>query len=52
MRNDNAFSAAYKMSDGAVGLIIYKMDDDGSMEGIWTLTGKDGTGTEVLTPEK
>jgi len=50
MRNDDSFAAAYKMKDGAVGLIIYKMDKDGTMEGIWTLTGKDGAGTEVLTP--
>ena len=52
MRNDDAFSAAYVMKDGAVGLIIYKMKDDHSMEGIWTLSGKDGSGTEVLTMEK
>ncbi len=51
MRNDDSFAAAYKMKDGAVGLIIYKVAKDGSMEGIWTLTGKDGAGTEVLTPE-
>ena len=51
MRNEDAFSAAYKMSDGAVGLIIYQMNDDGSMEGLWTLSGKDGVGTEVLTPK-
>ncbi|MBG1232873.1 hypothetical protein F8B91_11060 [Aestuariivirga litoralis] len=50
MRNDNAFSAAYVMKDGSVGLIIYKMNDDRSMDGIWTLSGKNGSGTEVLTP--
>jgi hypothetical protein len=50
MRNDDSFSAAYKMKDGAVGLIIYKMLDDGTMEGVWTLSGMDGAGTEVLTP--
>ena len=50
MRNDDSFAAAYKMKDGAVGLIIYKMDKDGTMDGIWTLSGKDGAGTEVLTP--
>jgi len=45
------FAAAYKMKDGSVGLTIYKMDKDGSMDGIWTLTGMNGAGTEVLTPE-
>jgi hypothetical protein len=51
MRNDDSFAAAYQMSGGAIGLIIYKMNDDHSMDGIWTLSGKDGSGTEVLTPE-
>jgi major membrane immunogen (membrane-anchored lipoprotein) len=51
MRNDDSFAAAYKMKDGSVGLIIYKVAKDGSMDGIWTLTGKDGAGTEVLTPD-
>ena len=51
MRNDDSFAAAYKMDDGAVGLIIYKVGKDGAMDGVWTLTGKDGAGTEVLTPE-
>ena len=51
MRNDDSFAAAYKMKDGSVGLIIYKMDDDGTMDGIWTLSGQNGAGTEVLTPE-
>jgi len=50
MRNDDAFAAAYKMKDGSVGLIIYQMDEDGVMDGVWTLTGKDGAGTEKLTP--
>ena len=50
MRKDDSFAAAYKMKNGAVGLIIYKMDKDGTMDGVWTLTGKDGAGTEVLTP--
>jgi major membrane immunogen (membrane-anchored lipoprotein) len=52
MRNDDSFAAAYKMKDGSVGLIIYKMAKNGTMDGVWTLTGKDGAGTEVLTPEK
>jgi len=52
MRNDDAFSAAYVMKDGTVGLIIYKMNNDRSMEGIWTVSGQDGSGTEVLTMEK
>ena len=49
MRNDDSFSAAYRMED-AVGLIIYKVKADGTMEGLWTIAGDGGAGTEVLTP--
>jgi hypothetical protein len=51
MRNDASFAAAYKMDDGAVGLIIYKVAKDGSMDGVWTIAGNGGAGTEKLTPE-
>lgn len=50
MRNGNAFSAGYAMGD-AIGLLIYEIMEDGSMQGIWTVAGQDGTGTEVLTPQ-
>jgi hypothetical protein len=49
MRNDNAFSAAYRMGD-VIGLVIYKVMDDGTMQGLWTIAGNGGAGTEVLTP--
>lgn len=49
MRNDNAFSAAYVLGD-AIGLVIYLVQEDGSMQGLWTIAGKDGNGTENLTP--
>lgn len=49
MRNGNAFSAAYKLGS-AVGLIIYRIKDDGSMVGLWTLADKNGVGKEVLVP--
>jgi hypothetical protein len=50
MRNDDAFSAAYKMDDGSVGLVIYKVAADGSMDGLWTIAGNGGDGTEKLVP--
>ncbi len=49
MRYGNAFAAGYEMN-GAVGLVIYKIMDDGSLDGVWTITGQSGSGTEILTP--
>jgi hypothetical protein len=49
MRNDDAFSAGYVMGK-AVGLVVYKIQDDGSLHGLWTIAGKEGSGTEMLTP--
>lgn len=48
-RNDNAFAAAYVLND-MVGLVIYMVKPDGSMEGLWTIQGQPGTGTENLIP--
>lgn len=50
MRNGNAFSAGYVMGD-AIGLVIYEVMDSGSMQGIWTIAGQSGKGTENLTPQ-
>lgn len=49
MRNDDSFAAAYRMGDD-VGLIIYKVMGDGTMNGVWTIANNGGAGTEVLTP--
>jgi hypothetical protein len=49
MRNDDSFAAGYVMGD-VVGLVIYKVKEDGSLDGLWTIAGKEGNGTEVLTP--
>jgi hypothetical protein len=48
-RNDDSFAAAH-VTTGEVGLIIYKVGEDGSMDGLWTVAGKEGNGTEKLTP--
>ena len=48
-RNDDAFAAAH-ITTGEVGLIIYKVGEDGSMDGLWTVAGKEGNGAEKLTP--
>lgn len=48
-RNDDAFAAAYVMGD-VFGLVVYKVLEDGSLDGLWTIAGKEGNGTEKLTP--
>ncbi len=50
MLNGDAFAAAYVLGD-ALGLIVYKVNGDGTLEGAWTITGKDGSGTETLTAQ-
>ena len=49
MRNDNSFAAGYEMGD-KIGLVIYKLMADGSLNGLWTIAGQEGNGTEVLIP--
>lgn len=50
-RNDNAFAAAYVFNDGyEYGLVVYKILGDGSLDGLWTIAGQNGNGTEKLTP--
>ncbi|MFD1327311.1 hypothetical protein [Mycoplana ramosa] len=51
MLNDNAFAAAYVLDD-AIGLVVYEVKPGGVLEGVWTITGQDGSGTEVLTLKK
>jgi len=50
MRDEDSFAAAYKLGN-SVGLVIYKINDDGSLEGVWTIADKSGAGTETLTPQ-
>lgn len=49
MRNGIAFAAGYVLED-QVGLAIYEVLQDGTLDGIWTLAGVPGNGTETLTP--
>jgi hypothetical protein len=49
MRNGIAFAAAYTFPNGANGLVVYEIvDEPQELRGIWTVTGLDGYGTEVL----
>jgi hypothetical protein len=49
MRDHNAFTAAYRMGD-QIGLVIYVVEPDGTLNGTWTVAGVNGVGTEVLIP--
>ncbi|MCB1495917.1 MAG: hypothetical protein KDJ86_09045 [Bauldia sp.] len=50
MRNGTSFAASYVMGK-AIGLVIYRINTDGSLEGLWTVAGEDGVGTETLIPQ-
>ena len=49
MRDGNAFTAGYELN-GKVGLVIYLVQDDGTLDGTWTVAGVNAVGTEILTP--
>ena len=49
MLMDGILGVAY--SDGsAIGVVMYKINADGSLDGVWTVAGKNGSGTEHLSP--
>jgi len=51
MRNGIAFAAGYVMGKD-VGLVIYEIKSDGTLDGRWTIAGRNGVGTELLIPTK
>lgn len=51
MRMNDALAATYVI-DGDPGLIIYKVDESGTLNGLWSVRGRNGSGTERLTPQK
>ena len=51
MRNGDSFAAGYVLGK-EIGLVIYRMMPDGTMNGLWTIAGQTGTGTEVLIPKR
>jgi hypothetical protein len=52
MRNGDAFAAAYTFASGANGVVLYKIIGDQQLEGLWTVTGLNGYGTESLSPQQ
>ncbi len=51
MASHGALAAAYKLGN-SVGLVLYDLRPDGTLDGVWTIADKPGSGTEVLTPLK
>jgi hypothetical protein len=49
MRRGNVLSAYFEMGN-VVGLVIYDIERDGSLQGSWTIADQPGVGTEMLTP--
>jgi hypothetical protein len=49
MRNGIAFAASYVLGND-IGLIIYEVNNNGSMDGLWTIADTPGVGTESLIP--
>jgi hypothetical protein len=49
MRSGPVFSAAYQLGD-QIGMIIYEVLGNGTLDGRWTISGSDGVGTETLSP--
>ncbi|HVZ13261.1 MAG TPA: hypothetical protein VG894_02275 [Bauldia sp.] len=50
MRNGIALAAAYYLNKD-IGLVIYEIRDDDTLDGIWTIADQDGSGTELLIPQ-
>ncbi len=51
MRSGTSFAAGYVLGE-SIGLVVYEMKPDGSLEGTWTIADQDGVGEEILTPIK
>ena len=51
MLSNGSFAAAYRLGN-VVGLVLYDLQPDGTLKGIWTIADKAGAGTEILTPIK
>jgi hypothetical protein len=51
MLSHKALAATYRMGD-TYGLVIYELQPDGVLKGVWTVADEKGAGTEILTPDK
>jgi hypothetical protein len=51
LRGPDTFVAAY-LGGAGVGLVLYTIEADGTLNGVWTVADQQGVGTDVLTPER
>ncbi len=51
MMDGKSLAASYVL-DRRVGLVLYQLQPDGSLKGVWTMADQPGAGTETLTPAK
>ena len=51
MRSGSSFAAGYASGE-TVGLVIYEIQSDGSLDGNWTIADQDGVGQERLIPQR
>ncbi|WP_412048769.1 hypothetical protein ACK6D9_12555 [Hoeflea sp. Naph1] len=50
MVNQNAFASACAFENGAVGLVVYHLMLDETLDGVWTIADTASAGTNTLTP--
>lgn len=51
MKVGDYVSAGYIMGENTIGIIMYLVNEDGTLDGYWTISGQNGSGTEKLTPQ-
>jgi hypothetical protein len=51
MQSGSSFAAGYASGE-VVGLIIYEIQSDGSLDGNWTIADQNGVGQERLIPQR
>lgn len=50
MLDEQTLAAGYELN-GKVGLVIYRIHKDGTLDGTWTVAGVNAVGAEYLTPQ-
>ena len=46
-----SFAASYRSGE-TYGLVIYELQPDGALKGVWTIADQKGAGTETLIPDR